>query len=475
MSFLAYDLGFLIIFSIAVGSFLWLNRKKLVRDGPMYLYKTEIGLRFIEYMGSKYKKTLKALSYVSITCGYFLMAGGIYLLLQLVYMFSSPDIVKMVKIPPIMPLIPYLPELFKVDWLPPFYFTYWIVAIAIVAIFHEGFHGIFAKFYNIKIKSTGFGFLGPFLAFFVEQDDKQMQKAKPFAQMSVLSAGVFANVLLSVLFLVIMGIFFSNAYAANGAIFNDYTYSVAPLSAIAGFYNFNEKINVGGVEMSKISVAGNNYFIADSFFALNLTKEQMLADNSTPVKLYWDEPAIKQNMKGIIVKINNNEINNNLDISNTIANMQVGQKITLQTKYKNNSENVYENYNLILGKDYTNSTRAIMGIASVQKSSLTGLKSLIYKIMTVFKDPNINYEPKANPELTIFIYTLLWWLFWINLSVALANMLPIPIFDGGRFFYLTILVLTGKKRLAQKSFKWISWMLLGIVALSMVLWLVGIF
>jgi hypothetical protein len=61
------------------------------------------------------------------------------------------------------------------------YFTYWIVAIALVAIFHEGFHGIFARFYNIKIKSTGFGFLGPFLAFFVEQDDKQMQKAKPFA------------------------------------------------------------------------------------------------------------------------------------------------------------------------------------------------------------------------------------------------------------------------------------------------------
>ena len=475
MSFLAYDLGFLIVFSIVVGSFLWINRKKLVKDGPMYLYKTSIGLKFINYMGKKFPKTLKALSYVSITCGYILMAGGIYLLLQLVYMFTQPDIVKMVKIPPIMPLIPYLPELFKIDWLPPFYFTYWIVAIALVAIFHEGFHGIFARFYNIKIKSTGFGFLGPFLAFFVEQDDKQMQKAKPFAQMSVLSAGVFANVLLSIIFLVIMGIFFSNAYAANGAIFNDYTYSVMPISALVGFHSFQETIIVGGIEMQKISVDNTSYFISKQFFSLNLTEEDMIADNFTLIKLYWDEPAIRQNMRGAIIKINDNILTKNKDISNLLKDMAVGQTISVQTKYKNGSQDIYENYSLILGKDYNNRTRAIMGIAAVQVKSMTGLKSLIYKLMTTFRDPNINYEPKANTELTIFIYTLFWWLFWINLSVALANMIPVSIFDGGRFFYLTVLVLTKKEKVAQKSFKWASWIIIGIVALSMVLWLIGIF
>ncbi len=476
--FSAYDTLLLGLFCIGVGLFLFYNRKKLVKDGPMYLYKTEIGLKFIEYMGSKYKKTLRALSYVSIAWGYLLMAGGIYLLIQLVSMFSNPEIVGMVKIPPIMPLIPYLSDAFNISWLPHFPFIDFILAIAIVAIFHEGFHGIFAKFYNIKIKSTGFGFLGPFLAFFVEQDDKQMQKAKPFAQLSVLSAGVFANVLLSILFLIIMGLFFSNAYAANGAIFNDYTYSIAPISAIAGFYNFNEKINVGGVEMSKIGVAGENYFISSSFFALNLTREEMKADNSTPVKLYWDEPAIKQNMKGAIVKINNVEINSNVDIANILKNMKTGDTISIDTRFNNGTQyapNYLDyKYNLILGKDYTNKTRAIMGIASVQAKSLTGLKAIIYGLMTTFKDPNINYEPKANPELTMFVYTLLWWLFWINLSVALANMLPIAIFDGGRFFYLTILVLTGKKKIAEKSFKWSTGIILGLVALSMILYVLGI-
>ncbi len=470
-----YDITFLVVFCIVIGSFLWINRKKLVRDGPMYLYRTSIGLKFISYIGGKYKKTLKALSYVSIVCGYFLMAGGIYLLIQLVYMFMRPDIVKLVKIPPIMPLIPYLPELFKVDWLPPFYFTYWIVAIAIVAVFHEGFHGIFAKFHKIKIKSTGFGFLGPFLAFFVEQDDKQMQKAKPFAQMSVLSAGVFANLILSVLFLIIMGVYSHTAYTPNGVIFNDYTYSIIPISAMSGFYSYNETIKLDGITMTKIAVDGKTYFIAEDFFALNLTKPQMIEDNSTLIKLYWDEPAIRQEMKGAIIMINDKKIKSNADIANIISKLYVGDKISVQTKYKNGSEDIYENYEFNLGKDYNNESRAVMGIASVQSKAITGLKSLIYKIMTTFRDPNVNYEPKSNPELTIFIYTLFWWLFWINLSVALANMLPIAIFDGGRFFYLTILVLTGKKKTAEKSFKFITWVLLGLVAFSMVLWIFGIF
>jgi hypothetical protein len=193
----------------------------------MYLYRTKLGMKIIDYIGGKYKRTLKVISYLSIICGYFLMLVMTYLLGQLVYIYlKTPELVRAVKIPPLMPLIPYFDSLFKIDFLPPFYFTYWIVAIAIVAIFHEFSHGILMRRYGIRIKSTGFGFLGPFLAAFVEQDDIQMQKKNKFAQLSVLSAGTFINVILSIIFFLLLAFFFLLAYSPAGALFNTYSFGI---------------------------------------------------------------------------------------------------------------------------------------------------------------------------------------------------------------------------------------------------------
>ena len=162
MSFLMYDIILLIVFSSFIVWFLYTKRKNLKREGILYLYKTSWGIKLINYVGTKYKRTLKVLSYISIGIGYILMIGIIYLFAQIIYLYAAfPGIVRAIKIPPIMPLIPYLPSIFKLDFLPPFYFTYWIVILAIIAVTHEFAHGIFAKRYNIGIKSTGFGFLGP--------------------------------------------------------------------------------------------------------------------------------------------------------------------------------------------------------------------------------------------------------------------------------------------------------------------------
>ena len=79
MSFYIYDIAFLVIFSLAVGLFLWKRRKNLKREGIMYLYRTQVGVKFIDYVGGKYKKTLSVLGFIGIICGYGLMAGMIYL------------------------------------------------------------------------------------------------------------------------------------------------------------------------------------------------------------------------------------------------------------------------------------------------------------------------------------------------------------------------------------------------------------
>ena len=168
MNFMIYDIGFLVLFVIFISIFLYKGRKNLKKEGIVLLYKTSWGIKLINYIGKKYKKALKFLSYISIGLGYCLMASMLYLFGRIIWIYLfNQDIVRAIKVPPIMPLIPYLPQIFKLDFLPPFYFIYWIVIIAIIAVTHEFAHGIFAASNKVKIKKTGFGFFPFFLPIFL--------------------------------------------------------------------------------------------------------------------------------------------------------------------------------------------------------------------------------------------------------------------------------------------------------------------
>jgi membrane-associated protease RseP (regulator of RpoE activity) len=466
MNIFVYDLIFLIVFSLTVAWFLYRRKQKLVKDGWMYLYKTSVGMNVIDYLGTKNKRLMKFFSYLIVITGYVLMAIMVWLLYQMVKLFLNAAIVQAIKIPPLMPLIPYLPGIFKITWLPPFYFTYWIIAIALIAIFHEGFHGIFARFNNVRIKSTGFGFLGPFLAFFVEQDDKQMTSKKIFPQLTILGAGVFANILLGFIFFFLMVGFFNVAYAPAGVTFDTYAYNVAPLSLIA-FSN-----------QTITSSLGNNYTLASYNNQTYLADEQILNEtralglNNT--LLYTIAPAIVGDLKGAVIEINSQQIKSSSDITRALGDLNPGDKIELKTRYKINQTTEILSYQLVLGQDYSNQSRAVLGIGHSQYKT-SGLKSFLNKMFYSFKDPSVEYLPKVDGEFILFIYNLLWWIVLINFSVALTNMLPVGIFDGGRFFYLTILAVTKSKKVAEICFKWTTKIILLIFLSLMILWAWGMF
>jgi membrane-associated protease RseP (regulator of RpoE activity) len=470
MSFVLYDLSFLVVFTLAIVIFLYTRKHNLKRDGLMYLYRTSVGLKIIDKLGKKYPRTLRILSWISVILGYVLMIAMIYFLVEMVRIFLNPAFVQAIKIPPLMPLIPYLPDLFQITWLPPFYFTYWIVAIALVAIFHEGFHGIFARFYNVKIKSTGFGFLGPFLAFFVEQDDKQMQQKKIFPQLTILSAGVFANILLGIIFFFVMMGFYNIAYAPSGIVFNDYTYSLLTQAEMQNLSLNGKILSVEGLNLTGITLLEKNYFVSPEYFKLNKSE---LA-NTTLIKAYQDLPAINNQLSGAIRKINEVPVNTQADFTKEMSKYKPEENITITLSSIGLKNQTTKTYNITLGADYNNISRTVIGTAVLQPSG-KGIRMLMYNLMNYFREPGVNYEPKAPKEFIIFIYNLLWWVVLINFSVALTNMLPMGIFDGGRFYYLTILAITKKKKLAEQVFKWTTKVILGVFVLLMVLWAWGMF
>ncbi len=467
------DITLLVLFIIFLSIFLYRKKKNLKKEGLLFLYKTKWGMRIIDKVGKKYKKTLKVLSYVSIFIGYILMVSVLYLVGKIVYLYIAyPQIVKAIKIPPIMPLIPYLPQVFKLDFLPPFYFTYWIIILAVIAIAHEFAHGIFMRRYNIKIKSTGFGFFPfffpIFLAAFVEQDEKSMKKSSKFHQMAVLSAGTFANVLIAILFFIILWGFFSFAFVPSGVVFDDYAYSVVGVAGISAINNISvnnityekmlEMVNETG--LSKVQTENRSYVATKKFLEKQPNAEEF-------VLLYEDAPAINEGIEGTITGINNEKITSLEEFQEELSKYSPGEEIIIKTKI----DDKIKEYKVELGENPKNKSISYLGIGFIEK----GRKGLLGKFMNLvssLKESNVDYEPKF--EAGWFIYNLLWWLMLISFTVALVNMLPVGIFDGGRFFYLTMLGITKSKEKAEKTFKFVTWFFLFLLFVLMVFWILSL-
>ncbi len=473
MNFVIYDIVLLTAFVIFVSIFLYRRKKNLKREGFLILYKTSAGIKAINKIGEKYKKLLNVLSYVSIALGFLLMAGMLYLFGRIVWIYVfNPEIVSLVKVPPIMPLLPYLPQVFQLNFLPPFYFIYWIIIIAVVAISHEFSHGIFAANKKVKIKSTGFGFfpffLPIFLAAFVELDEKKMQKKKISHQMAILSAGTFANTLVAILFFAVLLLFFWIAFTPSGVIFDTYTYSVVGISAITSVNNvhvsnisYNQLLSLANTSaLADVKTNDSEYFITENF----LTQQK---NNQGYIYLYDNAPAIKANLPNTIVRINGINVNNEEQLGKILMNYSPGSNITI-TALNGNS---YQDYKITLGQNPQNKSAPYLGIGFMSRGS-TGIFNKIMSWFS-FKDSNVYY--KSNFEAAEFIYNLLWWLVVISFSVALVNMLPVGIFDGGRFFYLTILAITKSKQKAEKAFKFMTGLFLFLLLVLMVFWAVGLF
>jgi len=351
-----------------------------------------------------------------------------------------------------------------VPFLPPFYFTYWIVILAIIAITHEFAHGIFAAHNKVKTKKTGFGFfpffLPVFLAAFVELDEKVMAKSKNFGQRAILAAGTFANVLTAIFFFIVLGGFFTVLFTPAGVTFDDYTYNVVNVSDIT---------NVNGIEVANPNMESLTALAKNSSFN-NITADggqyigiRAFSPDGKQAALYVDAPAIRNSINGAITEINGEEIKSIEALNEELSKYSPGETVTVRTETKDS----FNETEVVLGENSLTGNAQIGIVFFNQQSS--GIMGKIFAMISSFKQQNIYYESEIG-ELGWFVYYLLWWLIIISISVALINMLPMGIFDGGRFFYLTILALTKNEKVAMNSFKWITKFFLLIIFLLMVFW-----
>jgi membrane-associated protease RseP (regulator of RpoE activity) len=461
--FVFYDLTFLVLSILFVIVFLSTRRKNLQRQGILYLYRTQVGVNFIDWFAKKFEKILKPLQYVVVVSGYFLMISMLWMILKTTYLYLTTSISSIIKAPPIFPVIPYFPKIFGLEnLLPPLYFTYFIIALGIVAVSHEFSHGIFMRFHKIKILSTGFAFLGPILGAFVEQDEKQMEKAKKFPQMIILAAGTFANMIMAFIFLLVLALFFTSTFAPAGVKFS--TYAITPL-------------NLSDISIMGNSSIGENYveIIADNetYFVDAESLQNSLDGGAEAMYAFDDSPAFRAQLTGAITKINGMETRDSKELGNVLQSFSPGDEVLIETAILDSGQGTVaakKEYDVELGE---RDGKAYLGIIFIQNDA-GGLSGLINDIFSRIKDPFISYEASWG-DFGWFVYYLLWWIVVINFLVALFNMLPLGILDGGRFFYLTIWGITRRENVGKKAYQIVTWIILALFALMMVKWAIGLF
>lgn len=296
-----------IVFMFLMLLFLILKRKNITLQKIFFpllyfaMYKTKIGIKFMERFAKRFSKILKHVGYFAIFIGFLGMLLITYALVQNVYnLLTKPE-----AMPGAALVLPF--EVKGAFYVP---FFYWIISIFIIALVHEFAHGILAKKYNMKIKSSGFAFLGILLpiipAAFVEPDEKELRKRPAKEQLSVFAAGPFANILLA---FVIVGIT---------------ALIITPLSN-------------GLVEPEGILVTG-------------------LIEGEYPAKL----AGITENE--IIKSIDNTEILYLRNFSNILETKKPGDIITLQTNKST--------YSITLAENPEDNSKAYLGVYVQQKTKI---------------------------------------------------------------------------------------------------------
>jgi len=246
-----------IVFFILLGLWIISNRKKIHLQKILFpllyfaMYRTKVGLRFMDKVGRRFPRLMRAIGYVGIGVGFLgMIAISVALVQNMIQILTKPE-----AIPGVGLVLPF--EVKGAFYVP---FFYWIVSIFIIALVHEFSHGIMARTYGMKIKSAGFAVLGiliPILpAAFVEPDEKELRKRPKREQLSVFAAGPFSNIILAfvalLLFVFLAPPIVDSIVDFNGVTVTDFAEGDFPAKA-AGLQEGEIVLEIDGTPITYVS------------------------------------------------------------------------------------------------------------------------------------------------------------------------------------------------------------------------------
>ena len=209
--------------------------------------------------------------------------------------------------------------------------------------------------------------------------------------------------------------------------------------------------------LTRIYVDDQAYLVSDKFFETNFLDY----DENALFKVYQDQAAIRNSLKGVITEVNGNEIISLEGLRQELDSNEMGEEINIKV---DNGNEIIEKQ-VVLQESYNEEGKKVLGIVIGEDNPFR-----VFAFIEFFREYGVEYRSSGNQEIMQFIYELIAWIVLINLLVGFINMLPVGIFDGGRFFYLTILAITKREGFAKKSFSAATWIILLLIVLMIVVW-----
>lgn len=511
-----------LVFVVVLAVLIYKDRKKFTRESIFLLRRTQRGKDTIIRIGTTFPRFWKYVGFVSVVVGFIVSVLGLKMLADNI----MTSIAAGTTSPGLALLIPSLTSepVFGYGYLAvPFW--YWIICIVLLALVHEGFHGIFAAREKTKIKSLGFGILAIIPLAFVEPDEKQLEKRGLWPQLRVYSAGSFANFLLAGLSLILFVSMTNAIYAPTGVDFQTYPFAKISVDSVDSLGNHS----VGGAddiasvlqefgenETLEIIAANETFYIKRKYFDEQLTEEV------TEILVFQDYPAAKAGIEGTIIAVDGQEIKDQIDLSIALENAGENQSIEVTLK----KDDVVETVTLVtrpapkIGKyapdsmihvfapmehvipgsidfyidfgewwgsqvgmrtDVTWSTlnQKILfwewisdnypGLSGTVQKNVAELETMLEErnspgfmgILNVV--PHYEMKPGLTPYRGVADFTqgLLIFLFIINLGVGIVNLLPVNPLDGGKMWNVVLKRYVPKH--AKKIMKALGYIILALL------------
>jgi len=261
--------------------------------------------------------------------------------------------------------------------------------------------------------------------------------------------------LVALLFYLLYVLFFFSSFTASGYIFNSYGLAAVPLDSITGFQD------VDGLK--KVITADGNYYLDEGLAV------QLASDNGASLIAYTEAPAILAGMKGAIVQADDVNILNADSLREFMESKNPGDAVRFVTE----DVDGMNEYDIVLGEHPDFEGRAYLGVGHNEAAPRGFIQGVLAKFMG-FKESSTYYKATWDGEFVFFIYHLLWWVMVINLLVALFNMMPLGMLDGGRFFYLAVFGISGSEKFAKSAYRIATYFILFMFALMMFFWFIRI-
>jgi len=376
--------------------------------GPLIAWRTKKGICILKKLAKK-KRFWSMLGKFSIVFCIVVMILMTLLLIWQVWMISDLTTEQRQSMPgpEVVFIIPGLNPIL------PFSFVGYIVfALFIGIVVHEGAHGIQVIANKIKVKSLGIIYFVVPIGAFCEPNEEALKKADKKIRMKVYASGPAANFIVVLISIFLLSFVF----------------------------------------MSVVQPAADGVAVS-------------VVIDDTPA----DEIGIKTGM--IITSVNDTKINNINDFYNVLNNTQSNQSINISYVKSNQkfTKNVVldDKYNYYKNKTFFG--KGFLGVGPntdvySYKEFLSILKNPSRDFLIFYSLPIWGYMRGYNPIISPFtdsyvisgpfsviptemfwiIVNVLYWIFWLNLALALFNALPIIPLDGGYIFKDVIELFVGK-------------------------------